>query len=317
MKGIIGKKIGMTQTFSEKGEVQPVTLVQAGPCVITQIKTQSNDGYNAIQIGYETVKKANKPTSGHLQRTGNYKYLREIRVEELDELQVGQLLNVQMFSVGEIIRVTANSKGRGFAGGMKRHGFHGGPKTHGQSDRWRAPGSVGAGSTPGRVFKGKRMAGHYGNETITTRGLEVVSVDLENNIISIKGAVPGARDTLVMVAGEGNIPVYVEEVIEDIAEETAEEVEPTNEAQPVVEEVAEETAEEAEPTNEAEEVVEEAAEETAEEAEPTNEAEEVVEEAAEETAEEAEPTNEAEEVVEEAAEETAEEAEPTNEAEER
>ena len=215
MKGIIGKKIGMTQTFSEKGEVQPVTLVQAGPCVITQIKTQSNDGYNAIQIGYETVKKANKPTSGHLQRTGNYKYLREIRVEELDELQVGQLLNVQMFSVGEIIRVTANSKGRGFAGGMKRHGFHGGPKTHGQSDRWRAPGSVGAGSTPGRVFKGKRMAGHYGNETITTRGLEVVSVDLENNIISIKGAVPGARDTLVMVAGEGNIPVYVEEVIED------------------------------------------------------------------------------------------------------
>jgi len=295
MKGIIGKKIGMTQTFSEKGEVQPVTLVQAGPCVITQIKTQSNDGYNAIQIGYETVKKANKPTSGHLQRTGNYKYLREIRVEELDELQVGQLLNVQMFSVGEIIRVTANSKGRGFAGGMKRHGFHGGPKTHGQSDRWRAPGSVGAGSTPGRVFKGKRMAGHYGNETITTRGLEVVSVDLENNIISIKGAVPGARDTLVMVAGEGNIPVYVKEVIEDIAEETAEEVEPTNEAQPVVEEVAEETAEEAEPTNEAEEVVEEVAEETAEEAEPTNEAEEVVEEAAEETAEEAEPTNEAEE----------------------
>ena len=295
MKGIIGKKIGMTQTFSENGEVQPVTLVQAGPCVITQIKTQSNDGYNAIQIGYETVKKANKPTSGHLQRTGNYKYLREIRVEELDELQVGQLLNVQMFSVGEIIRVTANSKGRGFAGGMKRHGFHGGPKTHGQSDRWRAPGSVGAGSTPGRVFKGKRMAGHYGNETITTRGLEVVSVDLENNIISIKGAVPGARDTLVMVAGEGNIPVYVEEVIEDIAEETAEEAEPTNEAQPVVEEVAEETAEEAEPTNEAEEVVEEAAEETAEEAEPTNEAEELVEEAAEETAEEAEPTNEAEE----------------------
>ncbi|MQG24572.1 MAG: 50S ribosomal protein L3, partial [SAR202 cluster bacterium] len=268
MKGIIGKKIGMTQTFSEKGEVQPVTLVQAGPCVITQIKTQSNDGYNAIQIGYETVKKANKPTSGHLQRTGNYKYLREIRVEELDELQVGQLLNVQMFSVGEIIRVTANSKGRGFAGGMKRHGFHGGPKTHGQSDRWRAPGSVGAGSTPGRVFKGKRMAGHYGNETITTRGLEVVSVDLENNIISIKGAVPGARDTLVMVAGEGNIPVYVEEVIEDIVEETAEEVEPTNEAQPVVEEVVEETAEEVEPTNEAEEV-EEVAEETAEEVEPT------------------------------------------------
>ena len=309
MKGIIGKKIGMTQTFSEKGEVQPVTLVQAGPCVITQIKTQSNDGYNAIQIGYETVKKANKPTSGHLQRTGNYKYLREIRVEELDELQVGQLLNVQMFSVGEIIRVTANSKGRGFAGGMKRHGFHGGPKTHGQSDRWRAPGSVGAGSTPGRVFKGKRMAGHYGNETITTRGLEVVSVDLENNIISIKGAVPGARDTLVMVAGEGNIPVYVEEVIEDIVEETAEEVEPTNEAEEVVEEVAEETAEEVEPTNEAEE--------TAEEVEPTNEAEEVVEEVAEETAEEAEPTNEAEEIVEEAAEETAEEAEPTNEAEER
>ena len=269
MKGIIGKKIGMTQTFSEKGEVQPVTLVQAGPCVITQIKTKSNDGYNAIQIGYETVKKANKPTSGHLQRTGNYKYLREIRVEELDELQVGQLLNVQMFSIGEIIRVTANSKGRGFAGGMKRHGFHGGPKTHGQSDRWRAPGSVGAGSTPGRVFKGKRMAGHYGNETITTRGLEVVSVDLENNILSIKGAVPGARDTLVMVAGEGNIPIY--------------EAEPINEAEEVVEEVTEEVV----PTNEAEEVVEEATEE----AEPTNEAEEVVEEATEE----AEPTNEAEE----------------------
>ena len=269
MKGIIGKKIGMTQTFSEKGEVQPVTLVQAGPCVITQIKTESNDGYNAIQIGYETVKKANKPTSGHLQRTGNYKHLREIRVEELDELQVGQLLNVQMFTVGEIIRVTANSKGRGFAGGMKRHGFHGGPKTHGQSDRWRAPGSVGAGSTPGRVFKGKRMAGHYGNETITTRGLEVVSVDLENNILSIKGAVPGARDTLVMVAGDGNIPIYVAEPTneaEEVVEEVAVVVEPTNEAEEVVEEVTEET----EPTNEAEEVVEEVTEET----EPTNEAEE-------------------------------------------
>ena len=256
MKGIIGKKIGMTQTFSEKGEVQPVTLVQAGPCVITQIKTQSNDGYNAIQIGYETLKKANKPTSGHLQRTGNFKYLREIRVEELDELQVGQLLNVQMFSVGEIIRVTANSKGRGFAGGMKRHGFHGGPKTHGQSDRWRAPGSVGAGSTPGRVFKGKRMAGHYGNETITTKGLEVVSVDTENNILSIKGAVPGARDTLVMVAGDGNIPIYIEEpepineVVEEVVEEITEEAEATNEA---VEEVVEEATEEAEPTNEAEE----------------------------------------------------------------
>ena len=274
MKGIIGKKIGMTQTFSEKGEVQPVTLVQAGPCVITQIKTQSNDGYNAIQIGYETLKKANKPTSGHLQRTGNFKYLREIRVEELDELQVGQLLNVQMFSVGEIIRVTANSKGRGFAGGMKRHGFHGGPKTHGQSDRWRAPGSVGAGSTPGRVFKGKRMAGHYGNETITTKGLEVVSVDTENNILSIKGAVPGARDTLVMVAGDGNIPIYIEEpepineVVEEVVEEITEEAEATNEA---VEEVAEEATEEAEATNEA---VEEVVEEATEEAEPTNEAEE-------------------------------------------
>ena len=115
-----------------------------------------------------------------------------------------------VFDRGSFVDISGISKGKGFAGGMKRHGFHGGPKTHGQSDRWRAPGSVGAGSTPGRVFKGKRMAGHYGNETITTRGLEVVSVDLENNIISIKGAVPGARDTLVMVAGEGNIPVYVD-----------------------------------------------------------------------------------------------------------
>jgi large subunit ribosomal protein L3 len=257
MKGIIGKKIGMTQTFSEKGDVQPVTLVEAGPCVITQIKTETNDGYNAVQIGFETLKRANKPISGHLQRTGNYKYLREIRVETLDELQVGQLLNVEMFDVGERIRVTANSKGRGFAGGMKRHGFHGGPKTHGQSDRWRAPGSIGAGSTPGRVFKGKRMAGHFGDEAITTRGLEVVFVDLEKNLLAIKGAVPGASNGLVLIAGEGYFPIIQSTPTNEV-EEVVEEVTPTNEVEEVVEEVT--------PTNEVEEVVEKVT--------PTNEVEE-------------------------------------------
>lgn len=199
IRGIVGKKIGMSQVFLQNGNVVPITVVQAGPCTITQVKTRAKDRYQAVQVGYETVKRLNKPLSGHLGRTGLFRYLREFPVDSLDGLLVGQQVSVGVFEVGERVDVIGTSKGRGFQGVMKRHGFHGGPRTHGQSDRARAPGSIGAGTTPGRVLKGKKMPGHMGNVRVTVKNLEVVEVDLERNLLLLKGGIPGAPNGLIII----------------------------------------------------------------------------------------------------------------------
>jgi len=200
VKGILGKKIGMTQVFTEDGRVTPVTAIQAGPCAVTQVKTRAKDGYEAVQIGFEEVKRLNSPERGHLKRVGRlFRHLREVAADDLDSIQVGQQVDVSLFQPGDLVDVTGLSKGRGFAGAMKRHGFAGGPKTHGQSDRHRAPGSIGAGTTPGRVVKGLRMAGHMGNARVTVRRLRVVHTDPEHHLLLVKGAVPGARNSLLLV----------------------------------------------------------------------------------------------------------------------
>ena len=200
LHGLIGKKIGTTQVFKENGDSDCVTALWVGPCTVTQVKTSDNDGYEGVQLGYEPVKRLSKPEVGHLRNAGNlFRFLREVGVDDISEVEVGQTVDVSLFEPGEKIDATAYSKGRGFAGGVKRHHFHGGPKTHGQSDRHRAPGSIGAGTTPGRVIKGLRMAGHMGNAKITSRNLEVVSADPERNILLVKGTIPGARNSLVIL----------------------------------------------------------------------------------------------------------------------
>jgi large subunit ribosomal protein L3 len=203
MKGILGKKLGMTQIFDENGAVIPVTLIEAGPCFVTQKKTKDSDGYNAIQLGFGDVpeKRLTQPANGHLKKAGvpPVKYLREFQVDNPETYAEGQQIDVSVFTVGDKVDITGTSKGKGFAGVVKRHHFAGGPKTHGQSDRLRAPGSVGAGSTPGRIFKGIRMAGHMGNERVTVQNLRVALVDPEKNLIGIKGAVPGSKNGLVII----------------------------------------------------------------------------------------------------------------------
>ncbi len=203
MKGILGRKVGMAQIFDDKGIVIPVTLIEAGPCFVTQKKTTENDGYNAIQVGFEEVveRKLTKPQLGHLKKsnTAPLRYLREFRVSSPEAYELGQQIDVSVFEVGDRIDVTGTSKGKGFAGVVKRHGFKGGPKTHGQSDRWRAPGSVGAGSTPGRIFKGIRMAGQMGNEQVTVQNLKIALVDAEKNLLAVQGAIPGGKNGLVVI----------------------------------------------------------------------------------------------------------------------
>ena len=198
-KGILGKKIGMTRLFTESGEVTPVSVIEAGPCYVTQIKHVEKDGYNAIQIGFQAAKRLNSPERGHLGDLPLLRHLREIRTDDVDQYQVGQVFDASVFEPGELVDVTGISKGKGFAGGMKRHGFRGGPKTHGQSDRQRAVGSIGAGTTPGRVWKGMRGPGHMGSKRRTVLSLEVAMVDPERNLLAVRGAVPGPRNGLVLV----------------------------------------------------------------------------------------------------------------------
>jgi len=203
MKGLLGKKLGMTQIFDDRGEVIPVTVIEAGPCYITQKKTLENDGYTAVQLGFEEVKPArvNKPELGHLAKSHlpSLRYLREFRVDDHSDLSEGQKLDASVFEVGDLVDVIGVSKGKGFAGVVKRHHFSGGPRTHGQSDRLRAPGAIGAGSTPGRIIKGLRMAGRMGNDRVTVQNLEIALVDPERNLLAVKGAVPGARDGLLII----------------------------------------------------------------------------------------------------------------------
>ncbi|MEJ2046899.1 MAG: 50S ribosomal protein L3 [Dehalococcoidia bacterium] len=195
--GIIGRKLGMTQIFRDSGEAEAVTAVEAGPCSVVQIKTVAKEGYNAVQLGFGEAKRLKSPQRGHLRGLGQFKHLREFRVDDIGDIQVK--VDVSMFSEGDLVDVTGMSKGKGFAGVVKRHGFAGGPKTHGQSDRHRHPGSIGATTSPGRVLKGTRMAGHMGNRRVTVRKLEVLKADPERNLLLIKGAVPGAKNGLLLI----------------------------------------------------------------------------------------------------------------------
>ena len=200
IKGIIGKKLGMSTIYDADGKVQPVTVIQAGPCIVTQVKTLDNDGYNAVQIGFSEVKKINSPQSGHQERSGGkFSTLQEFEVENLDEIEVGQSITSNIFVDQKSVKVTSTTKGKGFSGGVKRYGFKGGPKTHGQSDRHRAVGSIGAGSSPGRVWPGTKMPGQYGNKTATVKGLKVVKVDVKENILLLRGAIPGFSGATVRV----------------------------------------------------------------------------------------------------------------------
>lgn len=203
-KGLIGKKIGMTQIFDEAGNVIPVTVVEAGPCTVTQIKTVENDGYQAVQVGFGDVKvsRVNKPMKGHFDKAdvAPKKTLKEFRLESIDGTEVGNILKADTFEVGEIVDVKGTSKGHGTAGAIKRWNFSRLRMTHGTGPNHRHAGSLGACSSPSRVFKGKKMAGHYGHETVTVQNLKIAKVDAENNLIAIKGAIPGPKGGIVVIA---------------------------------------------------------------------------------------------------------------------
>jgi large subunit ribosomal protein L3 len=200
IQGLVGRKLGMTQVFDDTGEVHPVTIIECGPNVVTQIRTTEKDGYEAIQLGFGLDKRLNKPEQGHRRASGFMsRTLRELKADDVNEFKVGQVIKADTFETGELVDVTGTSKGRGFQGGVKRHGFRGGPKTHGQSDRHRAPGSIGSSATPGRVFKGLKMAGHMGHERVTVQNLKVLRVDPERNLLLVQGSVPGPINGVVIV----------------------------------------------------------------------------------------------------------------------
>lgn len=201
IRGILGRKLGMTRVFDESGVATATTLIQAGPCWVTQVATNTRARWEAVQIGFEETKpkRLTKGQLGHLKNLPPLRQLREVPADGVAELKVGDRFDAGIFAAGELVDVTATSKGKGFAGVVKRHGFRGGPKTHGQSDRWRAPGSIGSGTTPGRVLKGTRMAGRMGNERVTVKNLRVVRVDPAKNLVAVKGAVPGPNGGLVLL----------------------------------------------------------------------------------------------------------------------
>lgn len=230
MKFIIGKKIGMTQVW-QNDQAIGVTKVQAGPCVVTQVKNIKTDGYDAVQIGFgeKKEKRMKKPQKGHLKELGNIRHLKEFKIDGIS-LNTGDKIDVTTFEAGDMIDVVGVSKGRGFQGVVRRHGFHGHPTTHGTKDAVRMPGSIGA-TGPAHVFKGMRMAGHMGDAQITTKNLEIIQVDEENNVLYIKGSVPGASNGLVLIKGKGELKIKqanakeeATEIIEEEKEKNIEEV---------------------------------------------------------------------------------------------
>jgi len=204
ISGIIGKKLGMTQVFRESGQVEAVTVVEAGPCAVTQVKTEAKEGYSAVQLGFGTRRL--KSTEGKPPKKGaetepkpRFRYFREFHVADMGETKIGDQVDASLFKEGDLVDVSGVSKGKGFAGGVKRYHFAGGPKTHGQSDRHRHPGAIGSTTTPGRVLKGTRMAGPMGDARVTVRKLEIIKSDPERNLLLVKGAVPGARNGLLLI----------------------------------------------------------------------------------------------------------------------
>ena len=200
--GLLGNKIGMTQIFDESGNIIPVTILKVGPCVVTKIKTKSKDGYDSIQIGYGNVssKALTQPELGHLQKSNiqPFKYLKEFKVNEKNDFTIGQILNVDSFTTGQLVNIRGKSIGKGFSGLQKRHNFSRGPMTHGSKNH-RAPGSIGMGTTPGRVLPGKKMAGQLGNKITTIQKLKVIQINTEENILVIKGSVPGKPGNLLSI----------------------------------------------------------------------------------------------------------------------
>ncbi len=199
LEGLLGRKLGMTQIFDTDGTVHAVTVVEVQAGVVTQVKTAAKDGYAAIQVGYGERKRVNKPMRGHFKKLGDFRVLREFRVRGEGEYSVGDKVGLELFTEGDMVDVRGVSRGRGFAGGVKRHGFAGGPKTHGQSDRHRAPGSIGSGTTPGRVLKGLKMATHMGAENVTTKNQRLIRKDEAKGLLLIAGSVPGAPNGTVRV----------------------------------------------------------------------------------------------------------------------
>ncbi len=200
---IIGKKLGMSQLFGADGKLAAVTAIEAGPCTVAQVKTTTRDGYNAVQLGFGEAKRSRSSPRTPRQGARQFRYLREFRQADTKGIKVGQKIDAGLFQTGDLVDVTGLSKGKGFAGVVKRHHFAGGPKTHGQSDRHRAPGSIGAGTSPGRVFKGTRMAGHMGNRRVTALNLEVLQADPDRNLLLVRGAVPGSRNGLLLIKKSG------------------------------------------------------------------------------------------------------------------
>jgi large subunit ribosomal protein L3 len=203
--GIIGKKVGMTQVFLESGEAVAVTAIEAGPCFVIQVKDESKNGYNAIQLGFGKANHLNSPQSGHLKGIEKVHYLHEFKTNDISSYQPGQRIDIGFLKKGDLVSVSGFSKGKGFAGVVKRHHFAGGPKTHGQSDRHRAPGSIGATTFPGRVLKGMRMAGHMGAKKVTLPNVKVIEVDSTHNLLLLKGAVPGANKGLLFIEKAGRL----------------------------------------------------------------------------------------------------------------
>jgi len=215
MKFILGKKLGMSQVFDKEGRVVPVTLVKAGPCSVIQAKTKDKDGYQAVQVGFEKIssKKVKKPQKGHFSKADSKRYFRYLREFKNSDLKTGDKIDVSVFNVGDAVRVSGISKGKGFQGVVKRYGFKGGPASHGTKHTKRAPGSIGS-AFPQRVFKGKKMAGRMGSERITVKGLKIVQVDEENNLLAIKGAVPGRKGTLLEIIATKEAELVKEEKVE-------------------------------------------------------------------------------------------------------
>ena len=199
----MGKKLGMTQIFQEDGTAEAVTAIEAGPCTVVGLKTTAKEGYDAAQLGFANTRRAGASRREQPKGQKQFKHLREFRTDDIKDIKIGQSIDVSIFKVGDLVDVTGISKGKGFAGVVKRYHFAGGPKTHGQSDRHRAPGSIGAGSSPGRVLKGLHMAGHMGHQRVTQRNLEVFEADPTRNLLVVKGAVPGARNELLLIRKSG------------------------------------------------------------------------------------------------------------------
>ncbi len=264
IEGLLGRKLGTLQIFDRDGTVVPVTVIEAGPCTVLQVKTNDRDGYEAVQLGFGVRRRVNEPMKGHFKGLGSFRYLREFGVDEIGQWQVGQRVGAEIFEPGDLVNVSGISKGRGFAGVMKRHGFHGGPKTHGQSDRGRSPGSIGASASPGRVIKGMKMAGHMGAAKVTVRNLEVVDSNPAQGVIMVKGSMPGVKDGLLRIR-----LARKQAVKRRVVERRAEEAEP--EEKKVEEPVAEEAPTEEPQAEEA--VAEEPVEEPSAEEPPTEETE--------------------------------------------